>query len=55
MTQSLRFLQTLAAFDQGLNTSAVFDHRLEVNKPGYERGSGIGREWDSVTLNTESS
>ncbi len=28
---------------------------LKVDKPGHERGSGTGREWDSATLNTESS
>ena len=29
--------------------------RLKVDKPGHERGSGTGREWDSTTLNSESS
>ncbi len=29
--------------------------RLKVDKPDHERGSGTGREWDSATLNTESS
>ena len=29
--------------------------RLEVNKPGHELGSGTRREFNSATLNTESS
>ncbi len=29
--------------------------RLEVNKPGHDLGSGTGREWNSTTLNSESS
>ena len=29
--------------------------RLKVDKPGHELGSGTGREWDSATLNSESS
>ncbi len=37
-----------------IRMSAV-NARLEVNKPSHERGSGTGREWDSATLNSESS
>ena len=45
-----------------IRMSAV-NARLELNKPSHElgsvtsheRGSGTGREWDSATLNSESS